>query len=221
MYLTLELLEMTLKTSPIPTRNWKNSKDPVSERDRKRKESQQSVDRRIHYLWFHFLRLCLELESIGHVFEKKGGGGKIIQGKGKPVKVNRDVYVGWDLENLRGMKFNDWYYGDNKRDLFNEGGFKYSGRPQYHSLVKKFNVFIEYMNGDKSSYEKEMDLCEKIIKEYQKERFERLQRTDSKTGKPLNREVLDYKRIVKGDIKDCEQMILSICEGRFPKRNIF
>ena len=152
---------------------------------------------------------------------RKVGEEKSFWVKGIPVRVNRDVYVGWDLENLRGMKFNDWYYGDNKCDLFNEGGFKYSGRPQYHSLVKKFNVFIEYMNGDKSSYEKEMDLCEKIIKEYQKERFERLQRTDSKTGKPLNREVLDYKRIVKGDIKDCEQMILSICEGRFPKRNIF
>ena len=79
------------------------------------------------------------------------------------MRVNRDVYVGWDLENLIGMKFNDWYYGDNKRDLFNEGGFKYSGRPQYHSLVKKFNVFIEYMNGDKSFYEKEMYLCEKKI----------------------------------------------------------
>ena len=47
---------------------------------------------------------------MNHVFEKKVGGGKIIQGKEKPVKVNRDVYVGWDLENLRGMKFNDWYY---------------------------------------------------------------------------------------------------------------
>ena len=111
MYLTLELLEMTLKTSPIPTRKWKNSKDPVTERDRKRKESKQSVDRRIHYLWFHFMRLCLELERIGHVFEKKGGGGKVIHGKGNTVRVNRDVYVGWDLENLRGMKFNDWYYG--------------------------------------------------------------------------------------------------------------
>ena len=73
---------MTLETRPIPTRNWKILKDPVTERDRIRKESKQSVDRRIHYLWFHFLKLCLELESIGHVFEKKGGGGKIIQGKG-------------------------------------------------------------------------------------------------------------------------------------------
>ena len=79
---------MTLKTSPIPSRNWKNSKDPVTERDRKRKESKQSVDRRIHYLRFHFLKLCLELESMNHVFEKKGGGGKIIHGKGNHSKNN-------------------------------------------------------------------------------------------------------------------------------------
>ena len=78
----MELLETTLKTSPIPTRNWKESKDPVTEKDRKRKESKQSVDRRIHYLWFHFLKLCLELESIGHVFEKKGGEGKSFREKG-------------------------------------------------------------------------------------------------------------------------------------------
>ena len=209
---------MTLKTSPIPTRNWKITKDPVSERDLKRKESKQQVDRRIYYLWFHFLKLCLELESIGHIFEKRGGGGKIIRGEGKSVKVNRDVYVGWDLDNLRGMKFNNWYYEDNKCDLFNEGNFKYSGRPQYHSLVKKFNVFIEYMNAKTGDYDKDMDLCEKIIKEYQKERFERLQRKDSKTGKRLQRGGgLDYTRIIKGDVKDCEKIVLSLCSERFPK----
>ena len=209
---------MALKTSPILTRNWKNTKDPVSERDLKRKESKQRVDRRIYYLWFHFLKLCLELECIGHVFEKKIGGGKIIKGEGKSVKVNRDVYVGWDLEKLRRVKFNDWYYGDNKCDLFNEGDFKYSGRPQYHSLVKKFNVFIEYMNAKTGDYDKDMDLCEKIIKEYQKERFERLQRKDSKSGERLQRGGgLDYTRIIRGDVKDCEKIILSVCEGSFPK----
>ena len=71
---------MTLKTNPIPTRNWKITKDPVSERDLKRKESKQRVDRRIYYLWFHYLKLCLELECIGHVFEKRVGGGKVILG---------------------------------------------------------------------------------------------------------------------------------------------
>ena len=85
---------MNLKTTPISTKNWKITTDPVSERDLERKESKQRVDRRIYYLWFHYLKLCLELECIGHVFEKKVGGGKIIKGEGKSVKVNRDIYVG-------------------------------------------------------------------------------------------------------------------------------
>ena len=203
---------MTLKTTPIPTRNWKITKDPVTERDRKRIESKQIVDRRIHYLWFHFLKLCLELESIGHIFEKRVGGGKVILGEGKLVKVNRDEYVGWDLDNLMSMKFNEWFYGNNKCDLFNEDGFKYSGRPQYHSLVKKFNVFIRYFNGKTSDYDKNMNLCERIIRVYEKERFEQLKRNDSRSqGKS------PFNKLIDKDVKDCERIILSVCEGRFPK----
>ena len=203
---------MTLKTTPIPSRNWKITKDPVSERDLKRKESKQRVDRRIYYLWFHFLKLCLELESIGHIFKKRVGGGKVILGEGKLVKVNRDEYVGWDLDNLMSMKFNEWFYGNNKCDLFNEDGFKYSGRPQYHSLVKKFNVFIRYFNGKTGDYDKDMDLCERIIKVYEKERFEQLKRNDSRSqGKS------PFNKLIDKDVKDCERIILSVCEGRFPK----
>ena len=203
---------MTLKTTPIPTRNWKITKDPVSERDLKRKESKQRVDRRIYYLWFHFLKLCLELESIGHILEKRVGGGKVILGEGKFVKVNRDEYVGWDLDNLMSMKFNEWFYGNNKCDLFNEDGFKYSGRPQYHSLVKKFNVFIRYFNGKTGDYDKDMNLCERIIKVYEKERFEQLKRNDSRSqGKS------PFNKLIDKDVKDCERIILSVCEGRFPK----
>ena len=203
---------MTLKTTPIPTRNWKITKDPVSERDLKRKESKQRVDRRIYYLWFHFLKLCLELESIGHIFKKRVGGGKVILGEGKLVKVNRDEYVGWDLDNLMSMKFNEWFYGNNKCDLFNEDGFKYSGRPQYHSLVKKFNVFIRYFNGKTGDYDKDMNLSERIIKVYEKERFEQLKRNDSRSqGKS------PFNKLIDKDVKDCERIILSVCEGRFPK----
>ena len=203
---------MTLKTTPIPTRNWKITKDPVSERDLKRKESKQRVDRRIYYLWFHFLKLCLELESIGHIFEKRVGGGKVILGEGKLVKVNRDEYVGWDLDNLMSMKFNEWFYGNNKCDLFNEDGFKYSGRPQYHSLVKKFNVFIRYFNGKTGDYDKDMNLSERIIRVYEKERFEQLKRNDSRSqGKS------PFNKLIDKDVKDCERIILSVCEGRFPK----
>ena len=203
---------MTLKTSPIPTRIWKITKDPVSERDLKRKESKQRVDRRIYYLWFHFLKLCLELESIGHIFEKRVGGGKVIIGEGKFVKVNRDEYVGWDLDNLMSMKFNEWFYGNNKCDLFNEDGFRYSGRPQYHSLVKKFNVFIRYFNGKTGDYDKDMDLCERIIKVYEKERFEQLKRDDSRS-----QDKSPFKKLIEKDVKDCERIIFSVCEGRFPK----
>ena len=203
---------MNLNTTPIPTRNWKITKDPVSERDLKRKESKQRVDRRIYYLWFHFLKLCLELESIGHIFEKRVGGGKVILGEGKFVKVNRDEYVGWDLDNLMSMKFNEWFYGNNKCDLFNEDGFKYSGRPQYHSLVKKFNVFIRYFNGKTGDYDKNMNLCERIIRVYEKERFEQLKRNDSRSqGKS------PFNKLIDKDMKDCERIILSVCEGRFPK----
>ena len=203
---------MNLNTTPIPTRNWKITKDPVSERDLKRKESKQRVDRRIYYLWFHFLKLCLELESIGHIFEKRVGGGKVILGEGKLVKVNRDEYVGWDLDNLMSMKFNEWFYGNNKCDLFNEDGFKYSGRPQYHSLVKKFNVFIRYFNGKTGDYDKNMNLCERIIRVYEKERFEQLKRNDSRSqGKS------PFNKLIDKDMKDCERIILSVCEGRFPK----
>ena len=203
---------MTLKTNPIPTRNWKITKDPVSERDLKRKESKQRVDRRIYYLWFHFLKLCLELESIGHIFEKRVGGGKVILGEGKLVKVNRDEYVGWDLDNLMSMKFNEWFYENNKCDLFNEDSFNYSGRPQYHSLVKKFNVFIRYFNGKTGDYDKDMNLSERIIRVYEKERFEQVKRNDSRSqGKS------PFNKLIDKDVKDCERIILSVCEGRFPK----
>ena len=203
---------MTLKTTPIPTRNLKITKDPVSERDLKRKESNQRVDRRIYYLQFHFLKFCLELESIGHIFDKRVGGGKVILGEGKLVKVNRDEYVGWDLDNLMSMKFNEWFYGNNKCDLFNEDGFKYSGRPQYHSFVKKFNVFIRYFNGKTGDYDKDMNLSERIIRVYEKERFEQVKRNDSRSqGKS------PFNKLIDKDVKDCERIILSVCEERFPK----
>ena len=57
-----------------------------------------------------------------------------------------------------------------------------------------------------------MNQCERIIKVYEKERVEQLKRDDSRSqGKsPF------YKLIVK-DVKDCERIILSVCEERFPK----
>ena len=57
-----------LKVKPIPTRNWKDKNvDLVVERDKDRKGSQESVDKRIYYMWFNYLKLCLNLEEINSV----------------------------------------------------------------------------------------------------------------------------------------------------------
>ena len=79
-------------------------------------------------------------------------------------------------------------------------------------LVKKFNVFIRYFNGKTGDYDKDMDLCERIIKVYEKERFEQLKRDDSRSqGKS------PFNKLIEKDVKDCEGTIISVCEGRFPK----
>ena len=77
-----------LSVEPIPTREWKDKKDRrelVKERDRERKKSQQSVDERIHYMWFNYLQLCLDLESIDYSIPKRGG-------EGKPYHLQRSKY---------------------------------------------------------------------------------------------------------------------------------
>ena len=90
-----------LSVETIPTRIWKNKVDRwelVVERDKNRKKSQQQVDERIHYIWFHYLKLCLNLEGIKHSIEKRGRGGKVIS-KTK-VKVSKTIYKKWDLNEL-------------------------------------------------------------------------------------------------------------------------
>ena len=126
---------ITVKT--IPSRNWKDKKDRrelVKERDRNRKKSQEVVDERIHYMWFNYLQLCLDLESINHSVPKRGGRGKIISTT--KVKVSKSIYRMWDLEKVKKSSFREWYKEKEHRLLFYEGGFKYTRGTQYHPLVK-------------------------------------------------------------------------------------
>tara|TARA_Y100000780_G_scaffold38620_1_gene31149 strand:- start:234 stop:506 length:273 start_codon:yes stop_codon:yes gene_type:complete len=88
------------------------------------------------------------------------------------------------------------------------------------------------MNGDfvdtsKGNYTKEVVICEKIFEELQKERFDELKREDprmdvrdiKKDGK-LEKDY-QYKSegitLVKKNVKDCEKILLSVCNGMFPK----
>lgn len=226
-----------LSVEPIPTRNWrgelvdgkwnkktKSSLELVFEFDKNRKKSQQQVDERIHYLWFHYLKLCLNLEGIEHSIEKKGRGGKVIS-KTK-VKVSKTIYKKWDLNELSNrfgtqttITFGDWYKDEKHRLLFTKG-FKYSRGSQYHSLVKRYNVFIEYYNrmntdygddGDGGRKTKKMKICEDIVEKFQKVRYDQIKRKENKQKSS------SLQTIVLNDINDCEKTILSVCEGHFSK----
>ena len=67
---------------PIPSRNWKVSKERwelvYGERERERKKSDSRVNERLYYMWFYYLQLCLDLERIGYEVPERGGRGKII-----------------------------------------------------------------------------------------------------------------------------------------------
>ena len=202
---------------PIPSREWKDTKtrlDLVFERDTNRKKSQQKVDERIHYMWFKYLQLCLDLERINYGVPKRGGRGKIISTT--KVKVSKSIYRKWDLEKVKKSSFREWYDED-KPELFYEGGFRYTRGSQYHPLVKRFNVFILYHNmmNDKNLYlkgnqTKGMMVSEKIVEDLQKKRYELIERRTNTKNMSVQ------KRVLK-DVVGCENTILAVCQGRFPK----
>ena len=210
---------ITIKT--IPTREWKTKKDRrelVKIFDRNRKKSQRSVDERIHYMWFKYLQLCLDLEEINHSIPKRGGRGKTISST--KVEVSKDIYRDWDLEEVKKSSFSEWYKGKEHRLLFYEGGFHYTRGSQYQPLVKRFNVFILYTNMMNEDFvddtggnrEKGMRVSELIMEDLQSERYELLERGTAYDV----RGTTTQKRVLK-DVVDCENSILAVCEGRFPK----
>ena len=217
---------ISVKTIPIRD-DWKIQEDgrELSKKafDRNRKKSQQSVDERIHYMWFKYLQLCINLEEINYSIPKRGGRGKIISTT--KVKVSKSIYRKWDLEKVKKSSFREWYDED-KQLLFYEGGFQFTRGTQYHPLVKRFNVFIQYtnmMNGDfvddtGGTMEKGMRVSELIMEDLQKEeggqkeRYELLER-----GTAYDWGGTSPQKRVMEDVVGCENTILAVCNGRFPK----
>ena len=213
-----------LTVKPIPTRDWKDKKDRrklVKDRDKNRKKSQQSVDERIHYMWFKYLQLCLDLESINYSIPKRGGRGKIISST--KVKVSKDIYRDWDLEKVKKSSFREWYDED-KQLLFYEGGYRYTRGTQYQPLVKRFNVFIDYTNMMNEDFvddtggrlDKGMRVSKKIMEDLQKYRYELLDRGTGYGDVLDDRGTTPQKRVLN-DVVDCENSILAVCQGKFPK----
>ena len=203
---------------PIPSREWKVQKTRetlvYADRDLERKRNPQKVDERLHYMWFKYLQLCLDLERINYGVPKRGGRGKIISTT--KVKVSKSIYRKWDLEKVKKSSFREWY-DDEKQILFYEDGFRYTRGSQYHPLVKRFNVFILYHNmmNDKNLYlkgnqTKGMMVSEKIVEDLQKKRYELIERRTNTNNMSVQ------KRVMK-DVVDCGNTILAVCQGRFPK----
>ena len=212
-----------LTIKPIPTREWKVKKIretlTYGDRDRARKKDPRKVDERLHYMWFKYLQLCLDLERINYGVPKRGGRGKIISTT--KVKVSKSIYRKWDLEKVKKSSFREWYDED-KQLLFYEDGFRYTRGSQYHPLVKRFNVFILYHNmmNDKTLYlkgdrSKGMMVSEKIVEDLQKEggQKERYELIERRTN---TKRMSVQKRVMK-DVVDCENSILAVCQGKFPK----
>ena len=217
---------ITVKTIPIRD-DWKIQEDgrELSKKafDRNRKKSQQSVDERIHYMWFKYLQLCINLEEINYSIPKRGGRGKIISTT--KVKVSKSIYRKWDLEKVKKSSFREWYDED-KQLLFYEGGFQFTRGTQYHPLVKRFNVFIQYtnmMNGDfvddtGGTMEKGMRVSELIMEDLQKEeggqkgRYELLER-----GTAYDWGGTSPQKRVMEDFVAGENTILSVCKVSYPK----
>jgi len=219
---------------PIPSREWKVQKTRetlvYADRDLERKRNPQKVDERLHYMWFKYLQLCLDLERINYGVPKRGGRGKIISTT--KVKVSKSIYRKWDLEKVKKSSFREWYDSE-KQLLFYKGGFQYSKGTQYHPLVKRFNVFIYYHNmmNDENFYlkggeTKGMMVSEKIVENLQKERYDLLDRKDYEKLEDTShdrmkikenmRKLSNQKRVMK-DVVDCGNTILAVCQGRFPK----
>ena len=217
-----------ISVKTIPSREWKEPKNREELthyiRELERKRNPEKVKERIYYMWFHYLKLCLNLEDIKHTIEKRGRGGTILS-KTK-VRVSKSIYRKWDLQEVRTSSFYKWYKNPKHQKLFTEGGFIYSRGCQYHSLVKRYNVFITYHNKMNTEYEdvtggersKKSKLCEDIVKKFQitKVRYEVVE-GDRRNPTRTKEKKTSFQSMVLNDINDCEKTILSVCQGEFPK----
>ena len=159
----------------------------------------------------------MNLEQIGYRIQKKGAGGKEVLEETKVI-VNKNINIDWSLNSLYEMKFHNLYIIPNHRLLSPEGGFKHGRRSRYSSLVKRYNVFIEYHNRmesfeyNRGDMTKEMKISEDINDLYQKKRFDQL-----KINHPHSVNRSHFNKIIKEDVRDCQKTILAVCEGRLPK----
>lgn len=80
-------------------------------RETKRRTEKTESPERIYFLWFLSLKLLLEMEKLGMGFQK-GKGGRTHQKEfiiGKDIKIDKDFYEDWDLDEVLTQPFYKWW----------------------------------------------------------------------------------------------------------------
>jgi hypothetical protein len=62
-----------------------------------------------------------------------------------------------------------------------------------------------------------MMVSEKIVEDLQKKRYELIERDDIRYGKGTNTTPSSVQKRVMKVVVDCENSILAVCQGKFPK----
>ena len=97
-------------------------------------------------VWFHYLKLILEMEQNGLEFTKK----KIDNPKkldrsviGKDIIIDKRKYVDWDLDQVLKQPFSKWW--KRHKDVF--GSAKVKGvTKSYEMLILNYNIMVRYLN---------------------------------------------------------------------------
>ena len=99
-----------VENKPIPIKSdykmTKNSVQISSLRDLKRNRERIEKPEMVYYLWFLYLKLLLELEDKGLEFPLIGKSKKQLK-VGRDIKIDREYYSGWDLEEMYVAVFDD------------------------------------------------------------------------------------------------------------------
>ena len=160
----------------------------------------------IYFMWYHFLRLALELERLEHCISVRSGRGVTLSNK--RIRISRELYEGWDLNGILEKPFHQWCSRE-VRAIAREK-LKYSGKPQYDSLAKAYNVYVRYLSGQellKSLGRTEFGY--RMVTQWEAARYVRVRRD-------TNKRMSDYGKVFWKDVKAAESVILSVCEGKFP-----
>ena len=128
------------------------------------------------------------------------------------------------MEKVKKSSFREWYDSE-KQLLFYKGGFQYSKGTQYHPLVRRFNVFILYTNMMNEEWidptggnrEKGMGVSELIVEDLQKEEGGQKERYELLEREPWGTYPMSVQKRVMKDVVGCENTILAVSNGRFPK----